>query len=73
MIRLTRLDRQPYLLNPALIEQIAEMPDTVITLSNGKKLLVVERADTVAEAIRAWWRSVYLSDRRDDRMDVDPT
>lgn len=63
MIRLTRLDHTPYLLNPSLIEQVAETPDTLITLSNGKKLLVTERAETVAEAVRVWWRSVYLAER----------
>jgi flagellar protein FlbD len=52
MIRVTRLDHSPIILNAELIEQIEETPDTVITLTNGQTLMVGETAaEIVARAI----------------------
>jgi flagellar protein FlbD len=47
MIRLTRLNRAPIVLNCDLIEHIDVTPDTVITLTNGQILRVRETADEV--------------------------
>jgi flagellar protein FlbD len=49
MIRLTRLNRAPMVLNSDLIEHIDVTPDTVITLTNGQILRVLESADEVVE------------------------
>lgn len=49
MIRLTRLNRIPLVLNSDLIEHIDVTPDTVITLTTGQILRVRE---TSAEVIR---------------------
>jgi len=51
MIRLTRLNRAPMVLNSDLIEHIDVTPDTVITLSTGQILRVRESADEVVERI----------------------
>jgi len=51
MIKLTKLNKQEYILNSDLIETIEMTPDTVITLLNGKKLIVSEPADDVVERI----------------------
>ncbi len=58
MIRVTRLNRIPLLLNSDLIEQIEITPDTVITLSTGEKLMVLETADEVAERVLAFRRAI---------------
>ena len=42
MIELTRLNEVKFSLNPELIELIETTPDTVITLTTGKKLIVKE-------------------------------
>ncbi len=47
MIRLTRLNHAPMVLNSDLIEHIDITPDTVITLTNGQILRVLESADEV--------------------------
>ena len=49
MIRLTRLNHAPMVLNSDLIEHIDVTPDTVITLTNGQILRVLESADEVVE------------------------
>lgn len=40
MISLRRLNGQEFILNAELIETLEATPDTVITLSNGKKIIV---------------------------------
>jgi len=47
MIKVTTLDGSEMYLNPDLIEIIAEIPDTHITLSNGNRYLVLEPARVV--------------------------
>ena len=44
MIPLTRPDGTALLVNPDRIELVEETPDTVITLADGKKILVRETA-----------------------------
>jgi len=45
MIHLTRLNRLPLVLNADLIEWIEVTPDTVISLTTGQKLVVLEPAE----------------------------
>jgi flagellar protein FlbD len=47
MIKLTRLDGTEYYLNPHQIEYIEATPDTVISLSSGRKFIVKESIDKV--------------------------
>ncbi|MDY0408167.1 flagellar FlbD family protein [Virgibacillus soli] len=47
MISLTRLNGEHFTLNAMMIEQIQSFPDTTITLSNGKKLVVKESEEDV--------------------------
>jgi len=51
MIKLTRRDNQEMMLNSDLIETIEETPDTVITLTNGRRHLVCESAEQILEKI----------------------
>jgi flagellar protein FlbD len=59
MIRLTRLNHTPLVLNSDLIEYIEITPDTVITLTNSQKLMVLESTDEVVARVVAFRRSVY--------------
>jgi flagellar protein FlbD len=51
MIELTKYNDQVFLLNCDLIETVEETPDTVITLLNGKKLIVKENRTEIYERI----------------------
>jgi flagellar protein FlbD len=51
MVRLTRLNHVPMVLNCDLIEHIDVTPDTVITLTTGQILRVRESADEVVRRI----------------------
>lgn len=63
MIRLTRLNRAPLVLNSDLIEHIDVTPDTVITLTTGQILRVRESAEEVIERIVEFRRGIYLQER----------
>ena len=47
MIHLTRINHVPLVLNSDLIEHIEATPDTVITLTNAQKFMVLESADEI--------------------------
>ncbi len=49
---LTRLNGEQFALNPDLIERAEESPDTVLTLVDGKHLMVKEKLTDLIEAIR---------------------
>ena len=42
MIEVTRMNGLPITINAELIESVDEVPDTVITMTTGKKLIVKE-------------------------------
>jgi flagellar protein FlbD len=78
MIRLTRLNRAPMVLNSDLIEHIDVTPDTVITLTTGQILRVRESADEVVERIVEFRRRVLdhdaapISDEAPAAGDLEP-
>jgi flagellar protein FlbD len=59
MIRLTRLNRAPMVLNSDLIEHIDVTPDTVITLTTGQILRVRESAEEVIQRIVGFRRQIF--------------
>ena len=54
MIAVTRLDKQLMYVNPDHIICIEETPDTVITLFNGNRYIVIDRASSVISRIVAF-------------------
>jgi flagellar protein FlbD len=51
MIRLTRINRVPLVLNADLIEHVEITPDTVIAMTSGQKFMVMESADEVIQKV----------------------
>ena len=51
MIRLTRLNATEFIINAEMIEFVEAIPDTIISLQSGKKVMVVEPVDEVVERI----------------------
>ena len=50
MIKLTRLDGEPFVLNADLIRYVECRPDTFITLTSGDRIVVAETMDEVVES-----------------------
>ena len=59
MIHLTRINHVALVANSDLIEHIEATPDTIITLTNGQKLVVAETVDEVVERVLAFRRAVF--------------
>ncbi|HTC31927.1 MAG TPA: flagellar FlbD family protein [Bryobacteraceae bacterium] len=58
MIRLTRINKVPLVLNSDLIEHVEATPDTVISLTTGQKLVVLESADEVVQKVIEFRRAI---------------
>lgn len=59
MITVTRLNNTPIVVNPDLIVFIEETPDTIITLSNGDKIVVQEKVSEVIKRVLDYRRSIF--------------
>jgi len=51
MVTLTKLNGTPIVVNAELIESCESTPDTIITLTNGKRILVKETIDEVVARV----------------------
>lgn len=49
MIKLTRLDGEPFVLNADLIRYVERRPDTFVTLTSGDRIVVSESMDEVIQ------------------------
>jgi flagellar protein FlbD len=58
VIILTRLNGRELAVNPDLIERAESTPDTVVTLSDGTKLLIAETLLELVTRIRHWRATV---------------
>ncbi len=58
MIVLTRLNGDQFALNPELIERADSTPDTVITLTDGTKYIVLESVPELTARVRDFRASV---------------
>ncbi len=54
MIHLTRLNGNPLVVNSDLIKYAESSPDTMLTLVNGEKIVVLESCEEVVNRTSAW-------------------
>ena len=57
MIKVTRLNGQALVVNADLIEFVEEIPDTIVSLTTGKKIMVKEDSDQIIDKVAAYRRS----------------
>ena len=51
MVEVTRLNKEQILINAELIEMIEETPDTIISMTTGRKLVVMETKEEMVDKI----------------------
>tara|TARA_B100000029_G_scaffold288685_1_gene282459 strand:+ start:597 stop:800 length:204 start_codon:yes stop_codon:yes gene_type:complete len=51
MIKLTRLNNSKLVINAEMIEFVEAIPDTIVSLVSGKKIMVTESVDQVVEQV----------------------
>ena len=61
MIRVKKLNKEEFYLNPSLIEIVEKTPDTVITLINSKKYVVSDTIEELLENIMNYYKLVGLA------------
>ena len=66
MIYVTRLNHTPVALNCDLIEHIETTPDTVISLTTGQKMMVLETTDEIIDRIIRYRRSILSPEHLED-------
>lgn len=59
MIKVSKLNGVEYYINADIIDYIEKTPDTLITLSSGKKLIVLETPEEIVNRIIAYRQSVF--------------
>ena len=62
MIRVTKFDGTPMVLNAEWIQSVEETPDTVITLTTGAKILVQEKVEKVIEAFEDYKKRILVKE-----------
>ncbi len=61
MIEVTKMNGIKILINPDLIEMVEETPDTVISFTTGKKIIVKERRQEVKNLVKSYKRDIYAN------------
>lgn len=59
MIDLTAMNNRAFILNADHIEKIEEVPETLITLVNGKKYIVLEGVEEVVEKVIKYKNKIF--------------
>lgn len=60
MINVTGLDDKDYVISADQIEKVEHIPETVITLVNGRKYLVKESNDEIVRRVIEYKRKIYV-------------
>ena len=59
MIEVTKLGGQKILVNPDLLEIVEETPDTVVTLTTGKKIIVKESRQEIKNLVKSYRKEIF--------------
>lgn len=59
MIEVTKLNNQKLLINSDLIESVEETPDTVISFTTGKKIIVKESRQDVKNLVISYKKEIF--------------
>ena len=58
MIEVTKINGEKILVNPQLFEIVEETPDTVITMTTGKKIIVKESRQEVKNLVKLYRKDI---------------
>lgn len=59
MIEVTRLNNTKVLINPDLIEFVEETPDTVVTFTTGRKIIVKESRQEIKNLVKLYRKDIF--------------
>jgi len=61
MIELTKLNGQKILVNCDLMELVEETPDTLITFTTGRKIIVKESRQEVKNLVKSYRKDIFAN------------
>ena len=61
MIEVTKINGKKILVNPDLLEIVEETPDTVVTLTTGKKIIVKESRQEIKNLVKSYRRDIFTA------------
>lgn len=64
MIEVTKINGAKLMINPSIIEVIEETPDTVLTLTTGRKLILKETSHEIQNLVKTWNKEVFCTTTR---------
>ena len=59
MIEVTKINGQKVLINPSLMEFVEETPDTVISFTTGRKIIVKESRQEVKNLVKSYRKDIF--------------
>ncbi|NRT73666.1 flagellar FlbD family protein [Clostridium beijerinckii] len=59
MINVTGMNHEQFILNADHIEKIEQVPETIITLTNGRKYIVLESIEEVKSAVIEYKNKIF--------------
>ena len=60
MVEVTKMNGQKILINPNFIEVIEETPDTVISFSTGRKIIVKESRQELKNLVKSYRKDNFV-------------
>lgn len=63
MIYVTRLNNKEFIINAELIEFIEKTPDTVISLTTGKKIVVKETPEEIIQRVIEYKQRIFTIEK----------
>ena len=61
MIEITKLNGNKTLINPELIETIESTPDTIISLTTGRKIIVKESRQEIRNLVKLYRKDIFVN------------
>ena len=61
MIEVTRMNGEVLLINADLIEMVEETPDTIISFTNGKKIIVKESRQEIKNLVKSYRKDIFAN------------
>lgn len=59
MIELTKLNGSKFVLNGELIESLEKTPDTIVSTTTGKKIVVAESVEEIVKKVIEYKRKIF--------------
>ena len=61
MIEVTKINGSKVLINPDLMELVEETPDTVITFTTGRKIIVKESRQEIKNLVKLYRKDIFAN------------